>query len=137
MTIDIEEEVAELRKSKSEDDLFYKVIEYEKGYIREIDNAERENNKEAIKEGIDSLLSFYTGALEVATSRITRRRIIAWIRVWKAHAYSKDIKIEPVTNFPSPIYPLNTSTERTGSKVLEKYTSKKMFNEKYSPKELF
>jgi hypothetical protein len=41
MAMDIEETVAKLRKAKNEDDLFYKIREYEKRYIEEEESAEK------------------------------------------------------------------------------------------------
>jgi hypothetical protein len=136
MAADIEKIVAELRKAKNEDDLFHKVRAYEKVCIADIESAEKEEDMEAIKNSIDNLMTFYKRALEIATLGVTRDRIIACIRLWKSHAFRKDIEIEPITSFPRLIFPLKPQepiptklkpeiyTERTGSKGLEEYSPK-------------
>lgn len=106
MAADIEKIVAELRTAKNEDDLFHKVREYEKVYIADIESAEKEEDKEAIKSSIGNLMTFYKRALEIATLDVTRDRIIACIRLWKSHAFREDIEIEPITSFPRLIFPL-------------------------------
>ena len=121
MTIDIEEEVAELKGSENEDDLFHKVREQEKGFIAEIEKAEKREDREAIKKGIDKLMTFYKRALEIATLDVTRDRIIAWIRLWKSHAFRNDIEIEPITRFPLPVHPLESQELKSKT---EKYTVK-------------
>ena len=130
MTIDIEEEVAELRGSENEDDLFHKVREQEKGFIAEIENAEKKEDRKAIKKSIDKLMTFYKRALEIATLDVTRDRIIAWIRLWKSHAFRNDIEIEPITRFSLPVHPLESQelkpkpekyAGRTGLGELEQY----------------
>ena len=126
MTIDIEEVVAELRGSENEDDLFHKVREQEKGFIAEIEKAEKREDREAIKKGIDKLMTFYKRALEIATLDVTRDRIIAWIRLWKSHAFRNDIEIEPITRFPLSVHPLE-SQELTPKP--EKYAGKTYLRE--------
>jgi len=105
MTRDTKKLASELRNAKDEDNLFYKVVEYEKGYIKEIEDAEKSADPDAIKSAIEGLIAFYKEALGVATSRVTRRRIIACIRSLKADAFRWGIVI-PIVSFPLPVHPI-------------------------------
>ncbi|MGB2728866.1 MAG: hypothetical protein WBD09_10410 [Halobacteriota archaeon] len=154
MATDIEKIIAKLRKAKNEDDLFHKVRKYEKVYIADIESAEKEEDKEAIKSSIGNLMTFYKRALEIATLDVTRDRIIACIRLWKSHAFRKDIEIEPITSFPRLIFPLKPQepiptitvpkrepkifAKRAGLEVLKRYGEKiggeEEISEKYREK---